>query len=102
MPQIKLKGTKFFCTIDREDIGKVKEIIDTTKTKKDFACAEALEEFYQDDTYTYFYSCIKSKYIIVGYESGFEETVANALKHGTIKIKDLERFNIDYIKYNIN
>ncbi|MBE6154787.1 MAG: hypothetical protein E7163_04370 [Firmicutes bacterium] len=99
IPQIKLKGTKFFCAIDRTDIGAVKEIVDTTKNKKDFACAEALESFYEDANHMYFYSCIKSKYIIVRYESGFEETVENALKYGTVKIEDLDRYNIDYIKY---
>ena len=36
--------------------------------------------------------------MIVKYESGFEETISDALKYGTIKISDLDRFNIDYIK----
>jgi len=100
MAQIKSKGEKFFCAIDRKDIGAVKEIVDTTKNKKDFACAEALQSFYEDEKYTYFYACLKSEYIIVRYESGFEETVENALKYGTIKIEDLDKYNIDYIKYD--
>lgn len=91
------KWEKFSCPLTEDD-SKIKEIVDTTKNKKDFTCAEALEEFYRDDNYIYFYSCIKSKYIVVRYKNGKEETVENALKKGTITIEDLDRFNIDYIK----
>lgn len=97
-PQIKIKGNKFTCA--KAQTNKDLEIIDTTKNIKDFACAETLEEFYQDENYTYYYNCIKSKYIIVKYEDGSEETVENALKNGTITIEDLDRYNIDYLKYS--
>lgn len=50
--QIRAKGTKFSCAISSSDIEKVVEIVDTTKEIKDFACAEALENFYEDDNYT--------------------------------------------------
>lgn len=50
-PQIKSKRSKFSCTIDRTYIGEVKEIVDTTKDIKDFSCAEALEEFYENINY---------------------------------------------------
>ena len=99
VPQIKFKGTKFACAVDRNGIGKVIDIVDTTKDIKDFVCAEALEGFYEDEEYEYFYSCIKGKYMIVKYESGFEETVESALKYGTIKMSDLDYYEIDYIKY---
>ena len=104
VPQIKAKGTKFSCSISRVDIGSVVEIVDTTKDIKDFVCAEALEEFYSDDTYAYYWECIKDKYMIVRYESDFEETISSALKNGTINISDLDRYGISYIKddnYNI-
>lgn len=99
IPQIKGKGTKFNCSSVKTDLGKVVDIVDKTKAIKDFACAEALEEFYEDETYEYFYNCIKSKYIIVKYESGYEEEVQDALKYGTIKISDLDKYGISYIKY---
>lgn len=102
VPQIKMKGTKFSCAVEKINIGKLTEIVDKTKNKKNFACAEVLEQFYEDEEYEYYYSCMKGKYIIVKYESGYEETVANALKHGTITIKDLDTYNIDYIKYEKN
>lgn len=98
VPQIKTKGTKFSCANIRIDIGNVVEIVDNTKDIKDFACAEAPEEFYSDDNYTYYWSCIKDKYMIVRYESGFEETISSALKNGTIVISDLDRYGIDYIR----
>ena len=100
IPQIKTKGTKFSCANLRIDIGNVVEIVDTTKENNDFVCAETLEEFYSDDNHTYYWSCIKDKYMIVRYESGYEETVSNALKNGTINISNLEIYGIDYIKYD--
>lgn len=99
MAQIKSKGTKFGCAISRKDIGKVIDIVDETKNIKNFSCAEALEEFYEDDNYQYFFSCIKGKYIVVKYESGFQEFVKDALEYGTITIDDLDNYSIDYIKY---
>ena len=104
VPQIKAKGTKFSCSISHSDIGDVVEIVDTTKDIKDFMCAEALEEFYSDDNYAYYWECIKDKYMIVRYESGFEETISSALENGTIDISHLDRYGISYIKddnYNI-
>ena len=97
-PQIKPKGTKISCAVERIDIGKVVEIKDTTKENKNFACASMLEEFYQDEKYIYYWDCIKGSYMIVKYESGFEETISNALKYETITINDLDEFAISYIK----
>ncbi len=97
-PQIKAKGTKFTCAVAKKDIGKVIELVDKTKEIEDFICAEALESFYEDDQYTYFWSCIKNEYMIVRYESGFEETISDALKNKTITISDLDRYNISYYK----
>lgn len=99
VPQIKMKGSKFNCAISRVDIGKVEKIVDTTKNKLNFTCAEVLESFYVDDEYEYYFNCMKGKYVIVKYESGFEESVSDALKYGTINISDLDKYNIDYIKY---
>ena len=99
IPQIKTKRTKFSCSVSRINIGKLTKIVDKTKNMKNFACAEMLEQFYEDEEYEYYYSCIKGKYIIAKYESGYEETVENSLKYKTITIKDLDKYNIDYIKY---
>lgn len=98
VPQIKFKWEKFNCASIKINLGKVVSIIDKTKDIKDFACDEMLEEFYQDNDYKYYWNCIKDEYIIVKYESGYEETVSNALLNKTITIRDLDNYNIDYIK----
>ena len=98
-PQIKSKGSKFSCAIDTTGVDEVLEIVDTSKEIKDFMCAEALEQFYEDDKYEYYYSCMKGSFIIVKYKNGFQETVEVALKNKTITISDLDKYNIDYIKY---
>ena len=99
VPQVKSKWNKFTCAVGKENVGKVIEIKDTTKDIKEFACAEALESFYEDENYTYYWSCIKNKYMIVKYENGFQETISDALKYGSITISDLDQNNISYIKY---
>lgn len=98
-PQIKRKGLKLACSDVNVNIGKVVSIKDTSKDIKDFACDDALESFYEDNNHTYYWSCIKNEYIIVEYESGYEEKVSDALKYGVITIDDLDRYGIDYIKY---
>lgn len=67
------------------------------KVEKDgLVCSQALEQFYEDDTNTYFYNCIKSSNVIVEYSDSSEETVESALKDGKIKIEDLDKYNIKY------
>lgn len=83
---------------DKEKI-EIKRIIDKTKTMFSFSCAEALDMFYEDENYQYYYNCLKSKYIIVEYIDGSEETVKSALKNNRININELDNYNIEYIKY---
>lgn len=73
-------------------------LVDETKDKEDFACDDALEPFYDDENYTYFWSCIKNKYMIVKYSDGSKELISDALKQGHIDIQVLDKFNISYIK----
>lgn len=89
-----IKGFSYSCSYDADIT-----IIDKTKDIKDFVCAEALEEFYRDEKYVYYYNCIKSNYIVVRYNDGTEETVKDALKNNRIEIGDLDKFNISYIKH---
>lgn len=92
--QIKAKWTKFACS---EKL-KVKEIVDTTKEINGFVCDQALEKFYEDEKYTYSWSCIKNGYMLVRYTNGTEETIDKALKNKTITITDLDEANIGYLK----
>lgn len=94
-----LKWEKYSCPLKETTF----EIIDESKNIKDFICAEALEEIYRDDEYIYFLSCLKSEYIKVNYSPDyFSENIKTALKEGRVKISDLDRFKIDYIKKEIS
>ena len=77
-------------------------IVDTSKDIKDFSCDTALEEIYRDDKYIYSLPCIKSTYIKVIYApNSYQEGLKSSLEYGRIKINDLDRFNIEYIKEEI-
>ena len=94
-----LKWEKYSCPLKETTF----EIIDESKNIKDFTCAEALEEIYRDDEYIYFLSCMKSEYIKVNYSPNhFSENIITALKEGRVKISDLDKFKIDYIKKEIS
>ena len=61
-------------------------------------CNTALEQFYEDKEYIYYFPCEKSKYVIVIYSNGYQETVKSSLEYGDITIEDLEKNNIEFIK----
>ena len=90
-----IKGFSHSCNY----MGENYRLVDKTKEIKDFTCAESLESFYEDENYTYYWSCMKNKYMIVKYDDGFEETISQALLKGHIEIQILDKFNISYIKY---
>ena len=89
-----LKGLSYSCSYN----GGNYKLIDKTKQMKNFACAEVLESFYEDEKYIYYWSCMKNKYMIVKYEEGFEETISQALQKNHIEIQILDKFDISYIK----
>lgn len=89
-----IKGFSYSCNYE----GGKFTLVDETKRQKDFACAEALESFYEDENCIYYWSCIKNKYMIVEYDDGTKELISVALKNKHIDIKDLDKFNISYIK----
>lgn len=60
--------------------------------------ATALELFYSDNEYDYYFPNIISQYIIVKYKDGTGENVKDALANNNIKIADLDDFNINYTK----
>lgn len=89
-----LKGFSYSCNYK----GGNYTLIDKTKDIKDFMCAEALEEFYEDTNYTYYWDCMKNEYMIVKYDDGTEETISQALLKGHIEIQILDKFDISYYK----
>ena len=89
-----IKGFSYSCNYE----GGKFTLVDETKNKKDFACDEALEGFYADENYTYYWSCIKNKYMIVKYDDGSKELISEALENKHIDIQVLDKFDINYIK----
>ncbi len=87
-----IKGFSYSLTFDEKI-----EIIDKTK-ESNISCDEAEQKFYEDENFTYYYPCIKSEYVIVKYSDGSQETVEEALAKEKIKIGDLDKFDIHYIK----
>lgn len=93
-----LKGFNYSCSYN----GGNYILVDQTKNQKDFVCAEALESFYEDENYTYYWSCIKNNYMIVKYTDGSQELISEALRQKHIDIQVLDKFNISYIKMDDN
>ena len=54
----------------------------------------------KDDDFTYYLSCIKSKYIEVRYPNGKKENIKEALLKKNASINDLDKFDISYLKYD--
>ena len=79
----------------------VTDIIDRTKTE-DLVTADALEGFYADDEYVYYFSSIKSQYIDVYYSDGTSENIKDAVARGRVTIADLDKFEIGYYKMPID
>lgn len=94
-----IKGNKYSCPVDNEEemVGDFK-IVDKMSEDPMMMCAQALEEFYLDKEYKYFFNCIKSDLVVVIYPDGTEISVKDALKDNKITIEDLDRFNISYYK----
>lgn len=75
------------------------EIIDLTKNNSDISCLNE-EEFYKDETYIYYLPC-NSKYISVIYNDE-KYDIKTALTNKIIKLTDLDKYNIKYIKKEIS
>ena len=73
----------------------VVDIWDQT-TREQLACASALEKFWEDETNEYYFSCIKSHYIIVMDSTGRTVDVVTALQEGLITIETLDSYGIVY------
>ncbi len=73
----------------------VVDIVDRTKTEM-LATADALEGFFSDDEYTYYFPSIKSHYITVHYSDGTSENIKDAFGVGRVTIADLDKFDIGY------
>ena len=57
------------------------QIIDAT-----YSCTQSLEQFYEDDKYTYSFSCVKSKSVFVKFPNGNKMLVVDALESKKVTI----------------
>ena len=73
----------------------VVDIWDQT-AREEIACDTAEEKFWEDETNEYYFSCIKSRYIIVMDSTGKTVDVVTALSEGLITIKTLDSYGIKY------
>jgi len=60
------------------------QIIDAT-----YVCADAVEKFYEDDKYIYFFPCVKSDSVFVKFENGNKMLVVKALEEEKVTIDEL-------------
>ena len=80
----------------------LKEEFAIIDNSKEFDCNNIEEEIYRDDEYIYYLPCEKSQYIKVIYAPNeYQEGLKSSLAEGNIKISDLDKFNIEYIKKEI-
>lgn len=73
----------------------VVEIRDRAK-EENLPCDTALEKFYEDESNEYYFSVIKSQYVVVTYNNGSSEDITTALTAGRVVIADLDEFGIEY------
>ena len=73
------------------------DIIDRTQLEG-ISTGTAMELFYADDEYEYYFSSIKSEYVMVLYNDASSEDVVTAFQNGRITIEDLDAFGIRYFK----
>ena len=84
----------------REPILRVVDIVDRTQTE-DLFTADALEGFWRDEEYIYYFPSIKSHYIIVCYSDGTRLPLREAMGRGDVTVADLDRFGIGYYKEEV-
>lgn len=79
------------------DVVTVIDIVDRAE-KENLPTDDALEGFWKDEEYTYYFSSIRSQYIIVYYSDETQEPVRDAMAAGRVTIADLDTYGIKYYK----
>lgn len=79
----------------------VKEIIDITE-RDGLSTGAALEEFWKNDKYTFFFPSIKSEYIICVLSNGEEIKIKDALEKGIVTTDDLYAAGISFYQQDEN
>lgn len=77
-------------------------IVNKAKLDPDINLATAIEVFYEDEQYSYYFNYIISPYITVYYADGTHEGLLPALSSGRATVYDLDDFGIGYNKEQKN
>ena len=75
--------------------GVIVKITDHAK-EENIPCDTALEKFYEDEKYEYYFGVIKSQYVKVCYSDGTTEDIVTALNAGRVTVEALDAFGIEY------
>lgn len=78
----------------------VVEIVDLTETEG-WITLTALELFYEDGEYAYYFPSIKSDLVIVKYADQTQKPIKEALADGDVTVQNLEQFGILYYKESL-
>ena len=83
---------------DSEVPGAVTHIVDIIDRAEEegLPCDEAEELFYEDETAEYYFSVIKSHYVMVLYSDSSTEDIVTALNAGRVSIQALDDFGVTY------
>lgn len=76
---------------------KIEKIVDESSEIEGFECASSLDEFYEDDKFIYYFSCLKSDYVKVYYKNKKSETLKEAMEQGRVSVEDLKAYDVNYI-----
>ena len=60
------------------------------------ATDEAIEPFFEDESYIYSFPSIKSHLVMVHYSDGRSENVKTALENGRVSMEKLDQYGVDY------
>ncbi len=74
------------------------EVINIVDDSYGKGVGEAIQYFYEDETFAYLFNCYKGEYITVYYSSGDSEDLITAFENGRVTVEDMDRFGIDYGK----
>ena len=69
------------------------EILDAT-----YQCNEVLEKFYEDNSYIYYFPCVKSSSTYVKFKDNTKLLVTDALKEGKVTIDELIKAGLEVHK----
>ncbi len=78
-------------------VNSLERIVDLAE-EQNLPTDDALELFFEDEQYRYFYPSIRSEYVIAYFSNGDEIPVKQALSTGRITMYDVEAWSIPYIK----